>query len=906
MGTPLALAIVLRFRKLIATFVVVIAFFSYYNIFLIDNTLESLKFSLEQTALAYDIEDTNGLDMLLSQATAKEVSPTKMNAFDLGNLEYATSIINTGRNFNQLDYLKTTLATIIKGKEKERGILLAALDRINRPIRKGIVYLAYLPRYLARPRIAEAQTSDNASGVIFLEKLRTIEREGNLKKAIGQYEKLLVENKGTDKASLVMLRLAYTFHRLGEFDKALKLYKTISKEYWPQKNAQIAQILINALSNKDKVIAQIDKLLIQYNEISQDEKEKRQEALYSIGVAYTKLFDLEEAQSFFKRSIEVEPMSELGTKAQFNMAWILKQKYKLIESSEQLQEIVKQKPSSDLILETRTQLANVYQAQGKYQNAIDIQLKLADEYKEQPVAALYLFQAGASYMYDLNDTKKAKEIFARLTKMYPKAEYSQFLSPKKGFIGTFLTYVVPRATRVITWRIAGLFCLSGYFGELTKATMVSEEAGLNVAINDWVLEEFPDTLGNIYFDMKGIEVDLLEGNVAISGIITFGRFSVRAEAEFKLELQEDKKINLVITKAFLNKIPIPPILINQATKKLFLLINKYFPISVEEITMEEGKMVAWGYGSKRILKRIKQSSANRLAAETKLEDIIDPDQQKEIYTSFKEKFPASNFSPSPIHDTEDLFLDFFTRLSMYAGFKLLETVKDSKLDYQRSIRTVGRLMLEESRFRITYSEKHINVSINRFVSNEFPWVVNKKFMFDVIGLKFDFKDNGEIKINANLGLGYGEAFLTEPKGVKLDGSMVIEIDKDSKIPRLVFKEINLNGKPFPVEKLNVATTMTLDLLKDAHLPFKLEEIKVFEDGITLKGKAPRDFAARIFSDPYLFVIFHVREWDLGLAGIERVKKPYSQDYKMSMQYEQYRGRAFEKGGYEHPRVYTSE
>ena len=58
----------------------------------------------------------------------------------------------------------------------------------------------------------------------------------------------------------------------------------------------------------------------------------------------------------------------------------------------------------------------------------------------------------------------------------------------------------------------------------------------------------------------------------------------------------------------------------------------------------------------------------------------------------------------------------------------------------------------------------------------------------------------------------------------------------------------------------------------------------------LKGKAPKNYSTRLFSDPYLFVIFHVRGWDLGLAGIERLREP------VSLEYEDYRGRVWKKGG----------
>lgn len=885
------LAFFVKFRRLIATFFIPILFFSYYNMFLIDNTLENLRFSLEQTAIAYDIEDTNGLDIILSQATTEKIHAREMNAFEIGNLEYATDIVNTGTHFNQLDYLKVAIKTAIKQEEKKRGIVLTMLDRINKPIRKTMIYLAYLPRYLFAPRLAHAQTADSVAQLTLLEQIRSIEKDENLQEMASEYEKLMRVYPEPEKTALIMLRLAYTYHRMAEYDKASKLYEKVARTYYQEMEGKIAQILLDGLKQKDNLIKEANRLIIEASGLTDKDAEKAQDLFYLIAIIYTKLFNFEEANKFFRRAAVTDPLSELAVKSQFNLAWILKKQNKLEESFEEFSKIIKEKPTSKMVLDTRYQLADVYRTQGKFQEAIDIQAKIVEENEDnEEIASLCLFQIAASYMYDLNDTKKAKEIFAELTRKYPNSIYAQYLAPEKSFIGMFLTYVVPRATDIVTWRMAGIFCISGYFGELAQARLVSEEAGLNVAVNDWCLEEFPDSIGDIYYDMKAIEITMAKDNITVSGNLTFGQFSVKGEAELHFELNDKNQIRLVVTKAFLNKIPIPPVLINHGLTKLLYLLNTYFPVMISDISIEEGKLLVEAYGNKRMLGRIKKSTGNRLGAQTEIEEIQPASKQAEVYAMFREKFPESDFTPHPTYGTKELFLDFFTRTSLYAAFKLLETVKDSKLDYQRSIRTLGRLTLKESRFRVNYTQEHVNASISRFVTNEFPWLVSKKFLFDVIGLEVHFKDNGEVDFESYLGLGYSETFPMEPQGVRMKGTVVLEVDKKSKLLKIVFKRITLNEKELPVEKLNLVVTRCLDILTDAHIPFKLEQVKVYEGGVMLKGKAPRDYSARLFSDPYLFVIFHVRGWDLGLAGIERLREP------VSLEYEDYRGRVWKKGG----------
>ena len=140
----------------------------------------------------------------------------------------------------------------------------------------------------------------------------------------------------------------------------------------------------------------------------------------------------------------------------------------------------------------------------------------------------------------------------------------------------------------------------------------------------------------------------------------------------------------------------------------------------------------------------------------------------------------------------------------------------------------------------------------------------------------------------------------EAERVHVKATILLEIDKESKLPKIVFKKVSLNGKPFPVEKLNLITLTGLNLLKDAHIPFKLDKVNIYEGGIMLQGTAPRAYTERLFSDPYLFVIFHVREWDIGLAGASRLREP------LAAEYETYRGMQWEKGGYGHAGVYQSK
>lgn len=859
--------ILFRFSKVFISFAVIIAFFSVYNIFLIDQNLESLKLALAQSDLAYETSDTDGLDIILTQAIAEEIAPDELDSLNMINLAYARSIIDTGKDYQQIGHLKVALNTVIDKKEGDRGVLFNLLDKANRFVRKGITFLARLPYRIFRSRKPKEAVEVDMH---LFDTAKTLEKEGKLKEAATHYDDFISKYPEYEKIALVKLRLAYTYYRLGEYEKTFSICQEITKMHFEEKESDIANVLLLQLKQREKLIEEKNLLLIKSAEISEDDKAARQDVFYQLGTINLRLLELEAAKKFFKRAIKVDPTSDKATKCQFIYAWITNEQAEAEMSLSEFSKLVDKKPSETLTIISRYQMADIYHRRGKYEEAAEVYEKLAEDYEDNAIASFCLFQAAASYMYDMNDSEKAQELFGKLSKKYPNSAYSKFLAPDNP-VGLFTTFLVPRATRVVAWRIGGLLCLTGLTGELVKFKTTAKERNFNNAFNDWLKSELPDTVGNMYVDIRGAEVDFKDGTIEGGGNITMGRYEVKGLAEGYLSLSEDGSVEPKLTKAFLEKVPIPPVLINNAIRGVFFIVKKYFPIFITKVSITEDEFSCEGIGSKMLIERFDKSAERRShMIELEIEDIENIQEQQDLYSLFKERLPESSFSPNPVYDVNNLFFDFFTRMYFYMGFKLLETVKDSKIDYQRSIRTLGRLMVRRERFGVTYTENDINASFNRLVRNDFPWLINNRFLFDIKGLEIDFNDNGDIAFESAIRLGYGR-MARDPTNVTVRGKFVFNIDKESKIPQIVFKEITLDNKPFPVERLNMVTERVLELLQDNYLPFQFDEIKINSEEITLKGKGARDFTNRVFSDPHLFVIFQIRHWDLETAGIERLK-----------------------------------
>lgn len=853
-----------RYHRLIVAFIVIISFFSSYNIFLIDATLEDLRFSLSQTAFAYDIKDTDGLDIILTRALAEEVAPITLASQDLMGLELATGIVTTGKSYRQLPDMTTSLRAVIKDKEDRRGMALTVLDTINSAFKKGVKYLTHLPQHL-KARKAKPIAKE---GLELFNKAKGLEKEYKLREAIACYSDFIKKYPAYERIALAKLRLAYCFQRIGEIDKAGAIYRQIIKNYPDEKESDIARSLLSQLAQRDKLVARMNAILAKTADLSVEDKEAAQSAYYELGAINAQLMDFEEAKKFFKRASEIDPQSELGVKSLFNYAWACKQTGDLKASLAGFNEIAKNKENV-LASNSEYQVADIHHKEGRYQESINMYLEVANKSKNDSVSALCLFQAGASYMYDLNDDEKAKAIFAMLTSKYPNSLYAKYLMPSNP-VGIFITYLVPRATRVVAWRAGGLLCLSGYSGEISKFSIKMDEGTLNRSFNKWLRGELPDTVGNLYVNILGAEVKLKDNLAAGSGNITMGKFDVRGEAEGKAIVTEDGQADAVITRARLAKIPIHPKLINNSLAGLSLIAKKNFPIMVKDVSIKKEEVSAQVYGGKRILERFKRFIRNFSGVEAEISE-LNPTEKDYYYKLFKERFPESQFSPLPAYSAQDIFLDFFTRMYLYSGFKILETVKDTKFDYERSIRTLGQLTVKEVNFGVDYTAQGVNTALERYIAAEFPMVINNEFFFDMKALVLNFTDIGEIQFRATLALSYLEKNPSQSE-LNLKGIAVMDIDQGSGLPVIKFKEVTLNEERFPVEKMNLVSERCLSLLKDSHVPIKLRKIEINEDGISLKGLGARDFVGRVFRDPDIFTIFMIRDDDLRIAGAEKLKE----------------------------------
>jgi len=864
-------------RNIAVAGVPLILFFFFYNTFIVDRTIEDLRFSLYQTAHAYDLGDLAGMDVLLDQILAEEIVPHRINYSNVGNLEYARKTIRGKEKYQLVEFVDTSIRAVLEEKESGRTPALRFLDRIN------WFFTSSWRNFIGR--IGGIFSEDKEvipvqEGTELYNRGVASEKNGELREALEIYRDLVSGYPSSDRAGAAKLRMAVLYARMDDYGQAREMLRRTIAEYPGRMEGYVARSILYGIGRSERVKEEEARLLSDVGGSEGTDPDRTQELFYDIGVLNLKIYKFEEAKKFFRRAYEIDPESETGKKAWFNYLWVLKEMGESEGSEDAVDRLIDEDAGDSLVLDSLYQKADMYAGKGEFEKAIEIYVMIADLYKDDSMAALCLFQAGASYMFDMNDDEKAQEIFKRLTKEYPDSPYAGYLAPDKP-TGIFITYLVPRATRVVAWRVGGLLSLSGYSGRIAKFRSTFEQEDYMSIFNDWLDKELPDTVGNIYVDITGAELEFMGGAAKGSGNITMGQHEVRGEAEGRFQIDRENTLELIVTKVFIDKIPILPALINISTRGLWRILRKSIPVIIDDLRMEEGLIVVEGSGSERMIRQMKEMDPP-LAGRIDLFGFETPEQEARQHAFFREEFPVSDFSTDENMDTESLFFDYFTRLSLYVTFKLMETTKDTKLDYERSVRTLGRLLVKRTRFRVRYTEEHINSSFNELLKSQFPWVLGESFLFDITGFSVRFRENGDIEFDFNMAMGETSfpVIAANIQSIEVKSVANLKIDPASGIPVLNFKSLTANGESLPVEKANLISRHCLSVLEYARLPFRLEEITVNEGEIILKGEGARDLLERIFSDPYLFVIFRVRDQDLPVAGIRRLENrpEYAGDY----------------------------
>jgi len=150
------------------------------------------------------------------------------------------------------------------------------------------------------------------------------------------------------------------------------------------------------------------------------QKEPLQRLYYDLGNVYLQMSDLPKTEEAFLRAIDIDPTSDLATKAKFNLAWSYKHAGEYDKAVSQFRDLAKEHPKNELAIKSQYEAADALYKKGDYQQAKDSYVDLAGQHPGSSESDIALFQAGYVSYFNLNDTDSAVKYFSELENEFPQ------------------------------------------------------------------------------------------------------------------------------------------------------------------------------------------------------------------------------------------------------------------------------------------------------------------------------------------------------------------------------------------------------------------------------------------------------------------------------------------------------
>lgn len=135
-----------------------------------------------------------------------------------------------------------------------------------------------------------------------------------------------------------------------------------------------------------------------------------QEIYYELASAYVQLSKYQEAKEAYVKVVELAPESKLAQRAKFNLAWNEKSQGNFDEAIRQFEQIAETSSENNSAVFSKYQVAEVSRKKGDYEKAAQIYKEISAEQQDKELSKVATFKAGYTYLYDLKDYARAKEV----------------------------------------------------------------------------------------------------------------------------------------------------------------------------------------------------------------------------------------------------------------------------------------------------------------------------------------------------------------------------------------------------------------------------------------------------------------------------------------------------------------
>jgi len=393
------------FLKPVAILLFLVAFFVFYNAYLVDKSLEILNISLEETVNAQSAASIEDVSMLLRNALLNEVSKPDLDLTSITALDLASTIANESQSLHQLKTSQAAIQMVVKKKTDARFFLLQWLDRINHEMQRIFFFVEKMVMRLVKGAIEKPKPMVRYD---LVRQAKELERSGSLEEARKAYAEFIGLNRGAEGIGLIITRLAFVEMKLGRYEEAKNSLAgvTSASNSTEIKVARNLKLQIDKLEKLQKERVEFTKRMA-----SIQDPQELQQAYYQLGLMSMELYDLKGSQEALKKSIDLDPTSETADKARFNLGFAYKMASQIKESADIFTALSQKAVSSDYQTASAIQLASTKQLSGDFVGAAKLLEEVSKTSTSAVTAVMTQYGAGYVYLYNLNDLKQSQEAF---------------------------------------------------------------------------------------------------------------------------------------------------------------------------------------------------------------------------------------------------------------------------------------------------------------------------------------------------------------------------------------------------------------------------------------------------------------------------------------------------------------
>lgn len=435
-----------------------IIFFSLYNFFLLDSSIERIRLALRDVAQADSVFETDSASFFLQDLLITEIGKKEMNFERVVASDAFQSVLASPKGLDRKTDARFLLENLLFSYQHKRFTFLQWVDWANQYVMDrfydGVRFLQYV--FIKSGIRPEAMERAEDVQIKVLHRAREFELKWQFPEAVKAYHFFIDQYPDYPKLSLVKLYLTSVYLRSMQYDLAEELLSQINITLASPSEIRLTAALRKKLKELRDIERKREGLLAEIErykkEMASEEKppasdsgrtaverrlkkhegpvETRELApmLFQLGLYHLYLFDLQGAKKAFEEVLGLAPGEDLEKQAKWITGWIFLLQSNFEESRRLMRELLERFPQDRYAVWSSFTLAAIAERTGEYAEAAREYERLAKIADSRPVQFLFQYRAGDVYLYDLQDLANAQKSFLEAKQYAPSSLLSVYES----------------------------------------------------------------------------------------------------------------------------------------------------------------------------------------------------------------------------------------------------------------------------------------------------------------------------------------------------------------------------------------------------------------------------------------------------------------------------------------------